>query len=84
MVGICRPMLKRYKITIEYNGTDYHGWQRQKDGIASIQHSIENAIHKFCGQDIAITAAGRTDAGVHAHGQVAHFDLDYGDRINRL
>lgn len=72
--------IKRWKITIEYNGTDYHGWQRQDDGIASIQQSIETAIHKFCGQDIAITAAGRTDAGVHAHGQVAHFDLDYGDR----
>ncbi len=80
MAGIYKVMQKRWKITIEYNGTDYHGWQRQKDGIASIQQSIEIAIHKFCGQDIAITAAGRTDAGVHAHGQVAHFDLDYGDR----
>ncbi len=74
-------MQKRWKITIEYNGTAYHGWQRQKDGIASIQQSIETAIHKFCGQNITITAAGRTDAGVHAHGQVAHFDLDYGDRL---
>ena len=72
--------LKRWKIIIEYDGTNYHGWQRQKDGVASIQQSIETAIYKFCGQDIGITAAGRTDAGVHAHGQVAHFDLDYGDR----
>ncbi len=72
--------VKRWKITIEYNGTGYAGWQRQPEGIPSIQESIETAITKFCGQDIQITAAGRTDAGVHAHGQVAHFDLDYGDR----
>jgi len=73
-------MIKRWKITIEYDGTDYHGWQRQDNGIPTIQQSIEIAIQKFCGQEIAITAAGRTDAGVHAHGQVAHFDLDYGER----
>jgi tRNA pseudouridine38-40 synthase len=73
-------MLQRWKITIEYDGTDYHGWQRQEDGIPSIQRSIETAITKFCGQDITITGAGRTDAGVHAYGQIAHFDLDYGDR----
>ncbi len=73
-------MLQRWKITIEYNGTNYHGWQRQEDGVPSIQQSIEDAIFKFCGQNITITGAGRTDAGVHAHGQIAHFDLDYGDR----
>lgn len=72
--------LQRYKITIEYDGTNYCGWQRQKDGVPSIQQNIEEAIHKFCGQDIKIQGAGRTDAGVHSHGQVAHFDLDYGDR----
>ena len=71
---------QRWKITIEYDGTGYHGWQRQEDGIPSIQQSIETAITKFCGQDITITGAGRTDAGVHAYGQIAHFDLDYGDR----
>jgi len=73
-------MQHRWKITIEYDGTHYCGWQRQNDGIPSIQHSIETAIHKFCGQNITITGAGRTDAGVHAYGQMAHFDLDYGDR----
>lgn len=73
-------MMNRWKITIEYDGTDYCGWQRQNDGVPSIQQSIETAIHKFCGQDITVTAAGRTDAGVHAYGQIAHFDLDYGDR----
>lgn len=73
-------MQKRWKITIEYNGTNYRGWQRQTDDVPTIQQSIENAIHKFCGQNIVVTTAGRTDAGVHAHGQVVHFDLDYGDR----
>lgn len=71
--------MSRWKITIEYVGTKYAGWQRQLDQ-PSIQQSIEEAIKKFCQQDIVITTAGRTDAGVHAKGQVAHFDLDYGTR----
>lgn len=70
---------KRWKIVIEYVGTDYAGWQRQ-DHVKSVQQSIEEAIYKFCGQDIRIHVAGRTDAGVHAKGQVAHFDLNYGSR----
>jgi tRNA pseudouridine38-40 synthase len=69
----------RWKLTIEYLGTDYAGWQRQ-DNAPSIQQSVEEAITKFCQQDIRLHVAGRTDAGVHAFGQVAHFDLDYGDR----
>ncbi len=72
-------MTKRWKLTIAYNGTDYTGWQRQ-DGTPSIQQSIEEALYAFCQQDIRIHVAGRTDAGVHAHGQVAHLDLDYGTR----
>ena len=71
---------QRWKLTIQYDGTDYCGWQVQPDGMPTIQQDIEEAIFKFCQQDIRITTAGRTDAGVHAHGQVAHFDLDYGDR----
>lgn len=73
--------LQRWKLTIEYQGTDYAGWQRQEDGVPSIQEEIETAIEKFCGQFCRLYVAGRTDAGVHAHGQVAHFDLDYGDRL---
>lgn len=73
-------MQQRWKITIEYNGADYCGWQRQTEEFSSIQGAIEDAIKAFCQQDITIYAAGRTDAGVHAKGQVAHFDLDYGDR----
>lgn len=67
--------MARWKITIEYKGTDYSGWQRQ-DKAPSIQQSIEEAITKFCQQEIVIQAAGRTDAGVHAKAQIAHFDLD--------
>lgn len=72
--------MKRWKLTIEYDGTDYSGWQRQEGNVPSIQQAIEEAITGFCQQKITIHAAGRTDAGVHATGQVAHFDLDYGER----
>ena len=72
-------MQKRWKITIEYKGTDYYGWQRQPN-VPTIQQAIEEAIYKFCQKEIGILCAGRTDAGVHATGQVAHFDLDYGER----
>lgn len=71
---------QRWKLIIQYDGTDYSGWQFQPDGVPSIQQSLETAITKFCGQKLRVTAAGRTDAGVHSHGQVGHFDLDYGDR----
>lgn len=71
--------MQRWKLTIEYKGTDYAGWQRQIDA-PSVQQSIEEAITGFCQQELRIHVAGRTDAGVHARGQVAHFDLDYGDR----
>ncbi len=71
--------MTRWKITIEYKGSDYAGWQRQEN-VPTIQQAIEEAIKKFCQQDITIHAAGRTDAGVHAYGQVAHFDLDYEER----
>ena len=65
--------MPRYKITIEYDGTDYAGWQQQKDA-PSIQEELQKAAFKFLAEDVVITGAGRTDAGVHALGQVAHFD----------
>ncbi|MGH1456506.1 MAG: tRNA pseudouridine(38-40) synthase TruA [Alphaproteobacteria bacterium] len=68
-------MTQRYKITIEYNGQNYSGWQRQPHAM-TIQQAVEEAIRKFSSQDVAITVAGRTDAGVHALGQVANFDLE--------
>lgn len=67
--------MTRWKLTIEYNGSDYSGWQRQ-DNVPSVQQEIEEAIEKFSGQSIRLHVAGRTDAGVHARGQVAHVDLD--------
>tara|TARA_B110000196_G_scaffold131017_1_gene113514 strand:- start:345 stop:1079 length:735 start_codon:yes stop_codon:yes gene_type:complete len=63
-----------FKIIIEYDGTDYVGWQRQDNG-PSIQEAIENAIFKLTAEKVIVFGAGRTDAGVHALGQVAHFNL---------
>lgn len=64
----------RYKIIIEYDGTSYCGWQVQKKQ-PSIQQSIQEAVYLFCQTEVHVYGAGRTDAGVHAFGQVAHFDL---------
>ncbi|HJD65230.1 MAG TPA: tRNA pseudouridine(38-40) synthase TruA [Rickettsia endosymbiont of Diachasma alloeum] len=64
----------RYKITIEYLGTNLAGWQRQSE-VISVQQILEEAIYKFSGEQVTLSASGRTDAGVHAIGQVAHLDL---------
>jgi tRNA pseudouridine38-40 synthase len=67
--------MPRYRLDIEYDGGPYAGWQRQ-DGPRSVQEALEQAVAAFCGQAVALRAAGRTDAGVHASAQVAHVDLD--------
>jgi len=66
--------MPRYRITIEYNGGPFVGWQRQDNGLG-VQQVLEDAIEGFSGERIQVQGAGRTDAGVHALGQVAHFDL---------
>ena len=67
--------MNNYKITIEYDGTNFVGWQRQENG-SSIQQLIEEAIEKLINNKTTIFGAGRTDSGVHAKGQVASFELE--------
>jgi tRNA pseudouridine38-40 synthase len=66
----------RYKIIIEYDGTPFVGWQRQDNGL-SVQECIETAIESMFQEKPVLFGAGRTDAGVHATGQVAHFDIEH-------
>lgn len=67
-------MTQRWKLILEYDGTNFSGWQRQKKDI-SVQECLEKAVYDFCGEKVTVHAAGRTDAGVHAVGQVAHIDI---------
>lgn len=67
--------MQRWKLTLEYDGTPFVGWQSQANG-RGIQDAVAEAIEAFCGERVSVQGAGRTDAGVHALGQVAHFDLD--------
>jgi len=67
--------MPRYRLTIEYDGRPFHGFQAQAD-LPSVQGSVERAVKAFCGQELRLQAAGRTDTGVHATGQVIHVDLE--------
>ena len=66
--------MPRYKLVLEYDGTPFVGWQRQTNGLA-VQQVVEEALAAVDGAPVSIRGAGRTDAGVHASGQVAHADL---------
>ncbi len=67
--------MTRYKINLEYDGTNLIGWQENTQG-PSVQSLLQDAIFKFCGEHVVVYSAGRTDAGVHALNMVAHFDLE--------
>jgi tRNA pseudouridine38-40 synthase len=75
--------MPRYRITLEYDGGPYCGWQAQANG-PSVQTAVEAALAKLTGESPRLFAAGRTDAGVHAIGQVAHFDLTKAWSVNTL
>lgn len=67
--------MARYKLTLQYLGTGFHGFQKQQSGLPTIQQELELAIHKLTKETVTVVCAGRTDTGVHALGQVVHFDI---------
>ena len=73
--------MQRWRLILEYDGSAFNGWQRQTHGFG-VQQALEEAIYAFCQQRATVIAAGRTDSGVHALGQVAHVDLDEDSRID--
>ncbi len=68
--------MKNYRMTVQYDGTKYNGWQRQGNTANSIQEKLENVLGKMTGHSVEIHGSGRTDKGVHAKGQVASFKID--------
>lgn len=66
--------VQRFAIGVEFDGRDFRGWQTQQEGVASVQLALEQAISRVANHPVVVHAAGRTDAGVHASGMVAHFD----------
>ncbi|HLO78300.1 MAG TPA: tRNA pseudouridine(38-40) synthase TruA [Magnetospirillum sp.] len=75
--------MPRYKLTVEYDGSGFCGWQRQEHG-PSVQAALEQAVLRFCQSETLVQCAGRTDAGVHATAQVAHFDAPREYRTDRV
>ena len=73
----------RYRLTIEYDGTPFCGWQSQREGGA-VQDALAAAVQGFCGEAVTVYGAGRTDTGVHARGQVAHLDLESAPTPDKL
>ncbi len=73
----------RYRLTIEYDGTPFCGWQSQREGGA-VQDALSAAVKGFCGETASVFGAGRTDTGVHARGQVGHVDLESAPQPDKL
>ncbi len=67
--------MRNFKLTLEYDGTDFHGWQRQRE-LRTVQGTLEEAVTSLFGKDVQINGAGRTDTGVHALGQVCNFVVE--------
>lgn len=68
--------MSRYALVLAYDGSQFFGWQRQTNDVSTVQIALENALSTIAGHSIGVTAAGRTDTGVHATAQVVHFDTD--------
>ena len=66
--------VSRIALGVEYMGARYRGWQRQQAGVISVQEALEKALSRVAAQPVTVSCAGRTDAAVHASGQVVHFD----------
>lgn len=76
--------MRNIRMTVEYDGTDFAGWQRQQGGIATIQGEIEKILRMILQEPVSLTAAGRTDRGVHAKGQVANFHTVSSMELSRM
>lgn len=68
--------MTRFVLCVEYDGSRYHGWQTQEPGVATVQENLEKALSRVADRPVQVICAGRTDTGVHATGQVVHFDTD--------
>lgn len=77
-VGAANP--GTYRATVQYDGTAYQGFQRQRDGTSTVQAAIETALEQISGHPVVVVGAGRTDTGVHALGQVVSFTIDWSPR----
>ncbi len=76
--------MRNIRMTIEYDGTDYAGWQKQPEGVSTVQGVLEEALGRIVQEHVLLTAAGRTDRGVHARGQVANFRVSSALKLHRL